>query len=97
MKVRLYENLRACSYIPFYLAQVEDMFSAEGLDVSLILSPSTAETAQGLIDGRPMFRLAKPMILMHHNKAKLNNEVSELICLHKFAGSVYFTGPNAKQ
>ena len=81
MKVRLYENLRACSYTPFYLAQVEDMFSAEGLDVSLILSPSTAETAQGLIDGRADVSFGGPMrVLMHHNKAKLNNEVSELIC-----------------
>ena len=81
MKVRLYENLRACSYTPFYLAQVEDMFSAEGLDVSLILSPSTAETAQGLIDGRADVSFGGPMrVLMHHNNAKLNNEVSELIC-----------------
>ena len=81
MKVRLYENLRACSYTPFYLAQVEDMFSVEGLVVSLILSPSTTETAQGLIEGRADVSFGGPMrVLMHHNKAKLNNEVSELIC-----------------
>ena len=81
MNVRLYENLRACSYTPFYLAQVEDMFSVEGLDVSLILSPSTTETAQGLIEGRADVSFGGPMrVLMHHNEAKLNNEVSELIC-----------------
>ncbi len=49
------------------------MFSAEGLDVSLILSPSTAETAQGLIDGRADVSFGGPMrVLMHPNKAKLN-------------------------
>ena len=83
MKVRLYENLRACSYTPFYLAQVEDMFSAEGLDVSLILSPSTAETAQGLIDGRADVSFGGPMrVLMHHNKAKLNNNNIKYTKLH---------------
>ena len=57
------------------------MFSVEGLDVSLILSPSTTETAQGLIDGRADVSFGGPMrVLMHHNNAKLNNEVSELIC-----------------
>lgn len=81
MKIRLYENLRACSYTPFYLAQMENMFSDEGLDVSLILSPSTSETAQGLIDGRADVSFGGPMrVLLHHNQAKLSKTTSELVC-----------------
>jgi len=81
MKIRLYENLRACSYAPFYLAEIENMFSDEGLDVSLILSPSTSETAQGLIDGRADVSFGGPMrVLLHHNQARLNKTTSELVC-----------------
>lgn len=81
MKIRLYENLRACSYTPFYLTQMENVFSDEGLDVSLILSPSTSETAQGLIDGRADISFGGPTrVLMHHNQARLNQTTSELVC-----------------
>ena len=67
-KITLYENLRACSYTPFYLAQTLGFFEEENLDVNLQLSPSPPETAQGLIDGRADVSFGGPMrVLMHHN------------------------------
>ena len=67
-QITLYENLRACSYTPFYLAQTLGFFEEEGLDINLQLSPSPPETAQGLIDGRADVSFGGPMrVLMHHN------------------------------
>ena len=67
-QITLYENLRACSYTPFYLAQTLGLFEKEGLDINLQLSPSPPETAQGLIDGRADVSFGGPMrVLMHHN------------------------------
>ena len=67
-KITLYENLRACSYTPFYLAQTLGFFEEENLDINLQLSPSPPETAQGLIDGRADVSFGGPMrVLMHHN------------------------------
>ena len=80
MKIRLYENLRACSYTPFYLAQMENMFSDEGLDVSLILSPSTSETAQGLIDGRADVSFGDHESVAASQPTRLNKATSELVC-----------------
>ena len=51
-KIVLYENMRAIPYLPFYLAHAQDAFSAEGIELELQLSPSTTETAQGLLEGR---------------------------------------------
>ena len=67
-QITLYENLIACSYTPFYLAQTLGLFKDEGLDINLQLSPSPPETAQGLIDGRADVSFGGPMrVLMHHN------------------------------
>ena len=76
-QITLYENLRACSYTPFYLAQTLGFFEEEGLDINLQLSPSPPETAQGLIDGRADVSFGGPMrVLMHHNA----DEDCPLIC-----------------
>ena len=70
-QITLYENLRACSYTPFYLAQTQGFFEEENLDINLQLSPSPPETAQGLIDGRADVSFGGPMrVLMHHDKDK---------------------------
>ena len=77
----LYENLRACSYTPFYLAQLSGLFEAEGLDVDLRLSPSPPETAQGLIDGRADVSFGGPMrVMMHHDDAHARGAASPLVC-----------------
>ena len=80
-EIVLYENLRACSYTPFYLAQLAGLFEAEGLDVDLRLSPSPPETAQGLIDGRADISFGGPMrVMMHHDAARARGAASPLVC-----------------
>ena len=80
-QIILYENLRACSYTPFYLAQMTGLFEEEGVDISLELSPSPSETAQGLIDGRANVSFGGPMrVLMHHNESIASNNSCPLIC-----------------
>ncbi len=77
----LYENLRACSYAPFYLAQQAGLFEAEGLAVELRLSPAPPETAQGLIEGRADVSFGGPMrVMMHHDAAHARGERSPLVC-----------------
>ena len=77
----LYENLRACSYTPFYLAQQAGLFEAEGLTVTLRLSPSPPETAQGLLDGRAEASFGGPMrVLMHHDAALRDGLDCPLVC-----------------
>ena len=77
----LYENLRACGYTPFYLAQLAGLFEAHGLHVDLRLSPSPPETAQGLIDGRADVSFGGPMrVMMHHDSAHARGEASPLVC-----------------
>ncbi len=80
-KIVLYENLRACSYTPFYLAQLAGLFEAEGLEVDLRLSPSPPETAQGLIERRANVSFGGPMrVAMHHDAARARGETSPLVC-----------------
>ena len=80
-KIVLYENLRACSYTPFYLAQLAGLFEAEGLEVDLRLSPSPPETAQGLIEGRADVSFGGPMrVMLHHDAAHARGEASPLVC-----------------
>ncbi len=77
----LYENLRACSYAPFYLAERAGLFEAEGLEVELRLSPAPPETAQGLIDGRADVAFGGPMrVMMHHDAARARGAASPLVC-----------------
>jgi NitT/TauT family transport system substrate-binding protein len=64
----LYENLRAVSYAPFYLAIARGDWAREGVEVSVKTSPATAETAQGLLEGRADVSWGGPMrVLMHHD------------------------------
>ena len=80
-KIVLYENLRACSYTPFYLAQRAGLFEAEGLEVELRLSPAPPETAQGLIEGRADVSFGGPMrVMMHHDAAHKRGGTSPLVC-----------------
>ncbi len=80
-QIVLYENLRACSYTPFYLAQLAGLFEAEGLAVDLRLSPSPAETAEGLIEGRADVSFGGPMrVALHHDAARARGQTSPLVC-----------------
>lgn len=80
-RIVLYENLRACSYTPFYLAQLTGGFEAQGLEVDLRLSPSPPETAQGLVDGRADASFGGPMrVMMHHDAARARGEDCPLVC-----------------
>ena len=80
-KIILYENLRACSYTPFYLAHLDGLFDAEGLDVELRLAPAPPETAQRLIDGRADVSFGGPMrVMMHHDAAHRAGATSPLVC-----------------
>ena len=65
----LYENMRTVVYVPFYLAIERGDWAAEGIDVSVQTSPSTPETAQGLIDGRADVSWGGPMrVMLHHDR-----------------------------
>ena len=80
-KVVLYENLRTPSYTPFYLAQAEGLFEAEGVDVELRLSPAPAETAAGLVEGRADVAFGGPMrVMMHHDAEHRAGRTSPLVC-----------------
>ena len=68
-QVRVYENLRGVVYTPFYLATVDGDWRALGLDVEVIKSPATSETAIGLMAGRVDVSWGGPMrVMMHHNE-----------------------------
>ncbi|MBT5193004.1 MAG: ABC transporter substrate-binding protein, partial [Rhodospirillaceae bacterium] len=65
----LYENMRTVVYVPFYLAIVRGDWAAEGVEVAVRTSPNTAETAQGLIDGRADVSWGGPMrVMLHHDR-----------------------------
>jgi NitT/TauT family transport system substrate-binding protein len=68
MRVTLCENMRAVPYVPFYLALAGGHWRSEGLDVRHVLSPSTARTATGLLDGSVDVSWGGPMrVMMHHD------------------------------
>ncbi len=80
-KIILYENLRACSYAPFYLARQAGLFEAEGLTVEMTLSPAPPETAQGLVDGRADVAFGGPMrVMLHHDAAHRAGTDCPLVC-----------------
>lgn len=67
--VRVYENLRGVVYTPFYLASVDGDWADLGLDVDVVKSPATSETAIGLMAGRVDVSWGGPMrVMMHHNE-----------------------------
>ena len=66
--ITLYENMRALVYVPFYLAIARGDWAREGIEVSVKTSPTSSETAQGLLDGRVDVSWGGPMrVLMHHD------------------------------
>ena len=68
MRLTLCENMRAVPYVPFYLALAGGYWRAQGLDVRHVLSPSTARTATGLLDGSVDVSWGGPMrVMMHHD------------------------------
>ena len=67
-QLTLCENMRAVPYVPFYLALAGDFWRSEGLDISHVVSPSTAQTATQLLDGSVDVSWGGPMrVMMHHD------------------------------
>lgn len=67
--VRLVENLRAVPYAPFYYALSGSYFANEGLAVTVITAPNTAETAMTLLRGEGDVAWGGPMrVLLHHDQ-----------------------------
>jgi NitT/TauT family transport system substrate-binding protein len=60
--------MRAVPYVPFYLALAGGYWQSEGLDINHVVSPSTARTAEGLLDGSVEVSWGGPMrVMMHHD------------------------------
>ncbi|MFN0300392.1 MAG: ABC transporter substrate-binding protein [Burkholderiales bacterium] len=67
-RLTLCENMRAVPYVPFYLALAGDFWRTEGLDITHVVSPSTAQTATKLLDGSVDVSWGGPMrVMMHHD------------------------------
>lgn len=66
MKITIYENLRAVSYVPYYAALEMGTFTAEGLDVTVETSPDPGQTAQHLLDGKVDVAWGGPARVLHH-------------------------------
>lgn len=71
-RLRLCENMRAVPYVPFYLALAGDYWRSEGLDITHVVSPSTAQTATQLLDGTVDVSWGGPMRVMMHHDADRN-------------------------
>jgi NitT/TauT family transport system substrate-binding protein len=61
MTVRLFENMRAVFYAPFYAAHALDAYGRYGLEVEMVTSPSPAHTALALLDGSADVSWGGPM------------------------------------
>ncbi|MBT6277050.1 MAG: ABC transporter substrate-binding protein [Chromatiales bacterium] len=86
--LRLYENLRAVSYVPFYLADELGLFDEFGVDVSMVLSESPSETAIGLMEGRADVAFGGPMrVMMHHDQ----DSNCSLVCFCQVVGPEPFS------
>jgi NitT/TauT family transport system substrate-binding protein len=68
-QLTLCENMRAVPYVPFYLALAGDFWRSEGLDITHVVSPSTAQTATKLLDGSVDVSWGGPMRVMTHHDA----------------------------
>ena len=65
--VRIYENFRVVSYAPMYLASARGLFDRHGVAVDIRTSPTTSETAEGLLAGRVDVSWGGPMrVMLHH-------------------------------
>jgi NitT/TauT family transport system substrate-binding protein len=68
MRITLCENMRAVPYVPFYLALAGGYWEKERLDIRHVVSPSTARTATGLLDGSVDVSWGGPMrVMLHHD------------------------------
>lgn len=75
--VRLVENLRAVPYAPFYYALGGSYFRDEGIEIEVLIAPSTPETAMLLLRGEGDIAWGGPMrVLLHHD----SNDDCPLIC-----------------
>lgn len=75
--ITLYENMRAVAYTPFYLTIARGDWAREGINVSVVTSPTKQQTAQALIDGEADVSWGGPMrVMMHHNA----HTESPLVC-----------------
>jgi NitT/TauT family transport system substrate-binding protein len=61
--------MRAVPYVPFYLALAGDFWRSEGLDITHVVSPSTAQTATKLLDGSVDVSWGGPMRVKTHHDA----------------------------
>ena len=69
MRITLCENMRAVPYVPFYLALAGGYWESEGLDIEHVVSPSTARTATGLLEGAVDVSWGGPMrVMLHHDR-----------------------------
>lgn len=79
--ITLFENLRTIGYVPFYLAAERGDWAREGLAAEVRLSPSTAYTAEGLLEGAADVSWGGPMrVMMHHDAARRRGESCPLVC-----------------
>lgn len=65
----LYENMRAAAYIPYYLADIQGAFAAEGAAVEIRTSPAPHRTAEALLEGETDVSWGGPMrVMLHHDR-----------------------------
>ena len=77
MKLKLFENIRAIPYVPFYLAMARGDWNDEGIDVRVETSPAMSETAKALLNAKTDVSWGGPMrVLTHHDK----NSDCPLVC-----------------
>ena len=89
-RLTLCENMRAVPYVPFYLALAGDFWRSEGLDISHVVSPSTAQTATKLLDGSVDVSWGGPMRVMMHHDADPD---CPLVCFGQVVARDLFYGP----
>ena len=64
MAITLQESLRAAFYAPFYAALARGAYTAEGVEIRFVSSPSPAEAARTLLDGSADVCWGGPMRVM---------------------------------
>ncbi|MCZ6473364.1 MAG: ABC transporter substrate-binding protein [SAR324 cluster bacterium] len=65
--IKVYENFRAVFYTPFYLAHALGAYEEEGENVVLATSPTPAETARTVMEGKADMAWGGPMRLLRHH------------------------------
>ncbi|MBY0335769.1 MAG: ABC transporter substrate-binding protein [Acetobacteraceae bacterium] len=67
--IRLAEPFRALFYAPFYLAELQGRFAAEGLDVVMETAGTPTLAAEAILSGRADVAWSGPMRVMQHRAA----------------------------